>query len=190
MKKGKLIKIKNFIFSIICCITIVIFANNISQAEIIGAEGGNDKLNETELTNNYLKAINLSNDIAKQTIDNPYEDKPYSEEYLKWINSSDEEKEKYGDIIPSKEFIAIHNKKEDSQLNSDENSIEATAVNLPSYYKTSNLAVENQNPSGWCWAYSSLKCLQTYFQKTKNIKYNFAEYHLAYMRFKAFGRLE
>ena len=192
MKNWKKLKIKNFIFSIVCCISIVIFINNISQAEIVETEDVNNELNEMELSNNYLNAINLSNDVAKQSIDNPYEDKPYSDEYIKWLNLSDEEKEKYGNTIPPKEFIAIHKNitKENDELNLDEKSIEATANNLPSYYKMSDLTVENQSKSGWCWAYSSLKCLQTYFQRIKNIKYNFAEYHLAYMRYTQYGRLE
>lgn len=47
--------------------------------------------------------------------------------------------------------------------------------------------MENQETSGWCWAYSSLKCLETYFKQNKNLDYNLAEYHLAYMRLKEFG---
>ena len=186
-KKLKNKKISSLLFIIICNISIIMFVNVFSQAEEINSE-----LNENQENKNYLNAINLGIDVAKQSIDNPYEDKPYSDEYIKWLNLSDEEKEKYGNTIPPKEFIAIHKNitKENDELNLDEKSIEATATNLPSDYIISNLTVENQSKSGWCWAYSSLKCLQTYFQKVKNINYNFAEYHLAYMRYPDFGRLE
>ena len=66
MKNWKKLKIQNFIFSIVCCISIVIFINNISQAEIVETEDVNNELNEIELSNNYLNAINLGIDVAKQ----------------------------------------------------------------------------------------------------------------------------
>ena len=66
MKNWKKLKIQNFIFSIVCCISFVIFINNISQAEIVETEDVNNELNEIELSNNYLNAINLGIDVAKQ----------------------------------------------------------------------------------------------------------------------------
>lgn len=120
-----------------------------------------------------------------------YEDKEYNDEYLKYLKLSDEEKAKYN-IIPPKEFIAIHktyDEKSSDNLKKSELRDNAVTFSIPTKYSLKdniNLKVENQKDSGWCWAFSSLKCLETYLQKNKIGDYNLAEYHLAYMRYKDF----
>lgn len=186
-------ELKRLILIICSIILLTMGVENISQAEILETEQLSDKLNieenYEENSSSYLNTIEQSLEFVKQQNNNPYEDKPYSDEYIEWLNSSEEEKAKYGDVIPAEKFIAIHNNtaEENSKSNSDENSIEATATSLPSNFIISNLTVENQGSAGWCWAYSSLKSLQTYLIKNGKGTYNFAEYHLAYMKYTQFG---
>ena len=73
MKKRAIVQINNFIFFIIC---IIIFENlffTISKANI------ND-------------AINISKEVVEQSSNSLNEDKKVSDEYIEWINASDEEK--------------------------------------------------------------------------------------------------
>lgn len=115
-------------------------------------------------------------------------------EYIEWYNSTKEErKAKWGELIPPTILTKINNDESAQENLTQERSpnlLRASSsldnVVTDSYYKLGNLAVENQNGSGWCWNYTSLKTLQTYFQK-KGTFYNFAEYHLGYMRYKEFG---
>lgn len=180
MKKIKKNKISNLIVVFIAVILMTIGYNVTSNASAME------------------ESINIISDIIKQQSDDPYQDKPYNEDYLKYLSLSDEEKAKYS-VIPEKEFIAIH-PDENTQSNKTEsiqsvnlieaNNVNATASTIPSSYNLKdhiNLTVESQKDSGWCWAYSSLKCLQTYFLKHGGSNYNFAEYHLAYMRYNFFG---
>ena len=162
----------------IICITCLFFLNN----SIIYSSD----LNEF---NKITNAVNFSLDVINQKSNNEYK---YNEEYLKWLKLSDEEKEKYGDVIPNKEFIQInlendtlYNKR--TNIKSKANNILAQSNEIPKKFLIKNVKVESQGDSGWCWAYSSLKCLETYLNKNKNLNYNLAEYHMAYMRFKEFG---
>ena len=120
MKVDKIIK--NLIFIIICSMAIIIFLNITSEAEILGETLSEE--NEEE-----------------QVSDDPYEDKPYSDEYLKWLNASDEEKAEYGDVVPPEEFIAIHKGEEsDEQLNTNnKKNIQSSAASYASYYVIKNL---------------------------------------------------
>lgn len=120
---------------------------------------------------------------------NDSEDLPYSKEYLEYLQLSDEEKEKVNDI-PRKEFISVHLPEEKVSLYSDMSAPVEQASTLPSKYNLKdniNINVENQGATGWCWAFSSMKTLETYISKNKAQNYNLAEYHLAYMRYKYFG---
>lgn len=151
--------------------------------------------NTTSKANVIEESINIGSELIKQQSDDPYQDKPYSDEYLKYLQLSDEEKSKAYDI-PRKEFIAVHKDINDSENAYSNNDLEyqsepsTTDSSLPAKYNLKDnisIKVEDQKSSGWCWAYSSLKCLETYLQKNKIGNYNLAEYHLAYMRYKFFG---
>lgn len=172
---------------LIICITCPILINN---STICAKE-----LNDEALSNEASKIINSANfsfDIISKQSNNIHIDKEYSEEYLNWLNLSDEEKEKYGDVIPNEEFIKIDLKNENLytkniDISSKKANVLAKTNEIPSEFLIKNVKVESQEDSGWCWAYSSLKCLETYLKKNKNLEYNLAEYHLAYMKYKEFG---
>lgn len=191
-------KITKNVIVIICIICLFLLENSAiftSNADEL------EKILLNENANEIIKGINYSLDIIKQQNDNEHENKQYNEEYLKWISLSNEEKEKYGDAIPNEEFISLNLENDNidnkgkllikkNSINSKLSNVLAEENEIPSKFFIENIKTESQGDSGWCWAYSSLKCLQTYFQKVKNINYNFAEYHLAYMRYPDFGRLE
>ena len=195
-KKGENMKINIYIEKIIIVtgfiFSIILFLPINSHAEIIKDNKDGIEIKEYQ---SVIDAVTISSDVIKQAINNVNEDKPYTDEYIKWLNSSDEEKIQYGNIVPSKEFIAVHkNVDETINVGDSNNKIQSQTVNAgninasnASYYKLSNIIVENQSDSGWCGIYSSLKCLQTYFQQVKNVTYNLAEYHMAYMTMKEFG---
>lgn len=112
----------------------------------------------------------------------------YTEEYLKYIESTEDEKKEF-EIKPAMYDIPIFQNK-----NEEKETKEIEAKDIPAsenYYKIQNIRVENQANSGWCWAYASLKCLETFLMKKDGIgsneNYNFAEYHLAYMKYKNFN---
>lgn len=204
MKKKTIMQINNFIFLIIC---IIIFENLFCISS---------KANTNDV-------INISEEVVEQKTNNLNENKNISNEYIEWMNASSEEKKEYGDIIPEKEFISIHENEsnclgvteqakkvanssnclinEDGKSKildredysrsslSDEKDVSTSVPNSYNLNNYLNIDVEEQKDSGWCWAYSSLKCLETYLKKNKsnNINYNFGEYHLVYMRYNLFG---
>ena len=96
------------------------------------------------------------------------------------------------EIIPSMYKIPISKETEDKENGEIESfASQEDSIVSSSYYKIQNLRVENQYTSGWCWAYASLKSFETYLMKHDNIgdnsNYNFAEYHLAYMKYNSFN---
>ncbi len=126
----------------------------------------------------------------------------YTEEYLEYLKLSDEEKSKV-EVIPRKYFVSFDeffNKKEtvlegvdeeeDTQNDSTnyERIVRDTA--LPSKFSLANsigISIENQKQSGWCALYTSIKSLETFCTLNGKGNYNFAEYHVAYMKMKQFG---
>ena len=193
----KIILIINFIF----IINIMFVTTNIYSTEL-------NKIEKNILNNNikdysYLKAIKN----AKEIINDKNNNIVYTDDYLKWLKLSNAEKQKYGDAIPNKEFIKINlpnDKLSDlSKIKNNKKNLMASAgesneqenISIPNNFLSIgkkednkiNLKVENQGTSSWCWAYSSLKCLEAYLQKNKNLDYNLAEYHLVYMKLKEFG---
>ena len=177
MKKNMKKQNRNLILTFISIILILFSCNTISKANLIE------------------ESINIGSELIKQQSDDPYQDKPYSAEYLKYLQLLDKEKSKVYDI-PRKEFIAIHKNIDNGEELYSNYAVEyaaesnTTESSLPAKYNLKDyigLKVENQGSSGWCWAYSSLKCLETYLQKNKSLNYNLAEYHLGYMRYKYFG---
>lgn len=177
MKKNMKKQNRNLILTFISIILILFSCNTISKANLIE------------------ESINIGSELIKQQSDDPYQDKPYSAEYLKYLQLLDKEKSKVYDI-PRKEFIAIHKNIDNGEELYSNYAVEyaaesnTTESSPPAKYNLKDyigLKVENQGSSGWCWAYSSLKCLETYLQKNKSLNYNLAEYHLGYMRYKYFG---
>ena len=162
---------------IIYIVIICIFANTSSycmQMENNNLESNTDKCNNSIIDERVEK-----NELQ------------YTEEYLKYINSTEDEKKEF-EMKPAMYDIPMLQNK-DEMLYSKEKTIEARGLPLAgSYYKIPNLRVENQANSGWCWAYACLKCLETFLMKNdgigKNENYNFAEYHLAYLKYKNFNK--
>lgn len=198
----KITKHKNMIkilFRVCIIINIVVFLNLFDTISFANMDETIDGYEE--ITQQYSNELN--------------QNKVFSDEYVKWLKSSN--KEKYGNIIPEEEFISINENKEndweDIEQNEEIDIIDYTGkmnflkesnyvaasskeeesnLSIPDSYNLKDymsLNVEQQNDSGWCWAYSSLKCLETYLKKSKSkdVDYNLAEYHLAYMRYDTFG---
>ena len=145
----------------------------------------NIELNEDfyEYTQSVSENINGENQIGDEL--------EYTEEYLEYLKLPEEEKKNHA-IIPSMYKVPI-NQNDIASKNYEIESFSSEEKNIASsaYYKMANLRTENQGKSGWCWAYACLKCLETYLMKHDNIgkneNYNFAEYHLAYMKYKNFN---
>ncbi len=125
----------------------------------------------------------------------------YSEEYLDYLKLSDEEKSE-SNVVPRKYFVSfddVFNKKETTlegveEENTHNDSVNSTKVvkanSLPSKYdlsKSITISIEDQGKSSWCTAFASIKSLETFCALNGKGEYNFAEYHLAYMRMKQFG---
>ncbi len=125
----------------------------------------------------------------------------YTEEYLEYLKLSDEEKSKV-EVIPRKYFVSFDeffNKKEtvlegvdeeDTQSDSTNDQKTVKATSLPSKFSLANsigISIENQQQSGWCALYTSIKSLETFCTLNGKGNFNFAEYHVAYMKMKQFG---
>ena len=167
--------------------------NNLEEQNLNYEEGM-----EKEYFNYEQQDLDLKEDNAESDLSDRFE---LNEEYIEWLNSSEEErKEKWGNYIPEKYIVKINPNGENGEKIDSVQELEIgtpllrTAISLEnrpteSYYNLKdkiNIPVEDQKDSGWCWNYTSLKTLQTYFLK-KNKSYNFAEYHLGYMRYKNFN---
>lgn len=126
----------------------------------------------------------LTGEVEAKDSGNEQNNLEYTQEYLKYMQASEEEKMLYGDI-PPKYGVPFN------ESNSSDEEIEAKAQSIPSSYMINGLRVEDQSGTGWCWAYASLKSFETYlmkmYGKNNNSSYDFSEAHLAYSRYKEFG---
>src|SRR5574344_1596618 len=123
--------------------------------------------------------------------------KDYTKEYIEYLKLSDEEKSKV-EVVPRKYFVpfdSLFTQKESntniiSKAKSISNDVSLPNEELPSRFDLRdkiNVIVEDQGESGWCWAYSSLKCLQTNYALSSNQNIDLSESHLAYMRLNQMG---
>ena len=144
----------------------------------------NDLKNESD---NFIEEKNENTIVENE--DNS-EEKIYTKEYIEYLQLTDEEKARVN-VIPEKQFISIEsfdNKKINS-LGSKNQGTEKK--DLDARYNLSehiDISVENQGYSSWCWAYSSLKTIDTYVAKNFDVEYNSSESHLAHLRSTYFGQ--
>ena len=122
-----------------------------------------------------LDNINIANNENKE--------KTYDEEYIKYLQLSEQEKENLP-VIPNSEFVPM------SAINDKIISLGNTQVE--EYYDLRNvigdkITVDYQNGAGWCWAYASAKSAETFMTLQNNKIYNLSEAHIAYSRCKFFG---
>ena len=159
-----------------------------------------NKIDEINTNQNNIENSKINEEYDTEEIDeNLDHGLEINEEYIEWKNSSDEERKKrWGDYIPEKYIVKINYDGKNTNIidtyvlqeNQDIMLRDSSLDTKPTerYYNLKdsiNIPVEDQNGSGWCWNYTSLKTVQTYFLK-KGKNYNFAEYHLGYMRYKNF----
>ena len=88
-KKGENMKINIYIEKIIIVtgfiFSIILFLPINSHAEIIKDNKDGIEIKEYQ---SVIDAVTISSDVIKQAINNVNEDKPYTDEYIKWLNSS------------------------------------------------------------------------------------------------------
>ena len=136
---------------------------------------------------NYKVFAILDDDIEISEEDN------YSEEYKKYLQLTDEEKERY-EIIPEENAVSISEfniKNEMSNLRYGIiNYISAIYNNnLPTSYDLRNkikIRVEKQSPYGNCWAFAILGALRTHlavkgYTDAEGYTLDFSEWHMDYL---------
>ena len=108
----------------------------------------------------------------------------YTQEYIAWTKLSDEEKE--NTIMPPMcDLSNNQNNVSVSAITSQVRSIfDAKATALPSKYDTRKLSympdVKNQEPTGGCWAFSTITSFEMYLGKLLNIRERFSTRHMEY----------
>lgn len=132
------------LISTISILTIIISFTITSQAESVKIIE-NDKnalITQNDSSWNTDAIVNLISNIINQQTEDIFADKPYSDEYLNWLNLSKEEKQEYGTAIPNKEFIAIHSN-EDKNNNLNENNKNANLADEKIDIATKNISVKS-----------------------------------------------
>ena len=112
--------------------------------------------------------------------------KEYNEKYLKYLTLSEKEKSKQ-ELIPEKFIISPQRDKEKIsvlEINNNEKASEPKANYSASYdlRKKIDIRVERQSPLGLCYAYSTIKSVETNLAlRNKITNENLSEIHLAVM---------
>ncbi|MBE6157535.1 MAG: hypothetical protein E7160_01955 [Firmicutes bacterium] len=128
-----------------------------------------------QLSDTQKQVINIED---KKTNIEKLEEKAYSDEYKKYQEMSEKEKEKI-DVIPRKEEVpitVIDDIKEDNDYTDDKK--------LPKKYNLKDkikLRVEDQGGYGLCWDFASMKSLETNMQLHGLGEQDFSESHVDYM---------
>ncbi len=106
----------------------------------------------------------------------PKKEEKITDDYKKYLKLSEEEKSEL-DVIPRKEEIPIE------KLDEIEDEIKIKDE-LPTKFNLKdkiNIQVEDQESFGLCWAFASLKSLETNVALKKNKNYDFSEMHVDYL---------
>lgn len=108
--------------------------------------------------------------------------KEYTEEYLKYIQLTEEEKIEWGPI--PRKFVVTLDEDRNNQPRAGIATYGATPTltTIPSKYNLKdkiNISVENQGSLGICYAYATTKSIETNLALTKGITKNLSEIHLA-----------
>ena len=126
----------------------------------------------TKVEQEILGTSDTKTEIEKEV------EKSYSDEYKKYENLTEEEKEKL-DVIPRKEEVPIteiDEIKEDVDYKKD-------VLTIPDSYNLKDhitLRVENQQSYGLCWDFASMKSLETNIQLHEGRDLDLSELHLDY----------
>ena len=126
----------------------------------------------TKVEQEILGTSDTKTEIEKEV------EKSYSDEYKKYENLTEEEKEKL-DVIPRKEEVPIteiDEIKEDVDYKED-------VLTIPDSYNLKDhitLRVENQQSYGLCWDFASMKSLETNIQLHEGRDLDLSELHLDY----------
>ena len=121
----------------------------------------------------------------------------YTEEYKRWVGLSKEEKTKYG-VIPRKYNVPFDvlyentSKKEtfNQKLLRKSPLLQSSEEIIPEKFDLRdkiNIPVRNQKTYGLCWAFASLKSLETNLALNGYGDFDFSEFHLDYLESNEFG---
>ena len=148
---------------------------------------------EQNFQNENILEETLKNDIEQDEIE---DEENYTEEYKEYLKLSDEEKEAIG-VIPRKYKVPLDMIYEDTEEVKEDASLfnlfgvfaktklkSTYADELPSSYNLKdhiNIKVENQEKFGLCWAFASIKSLETNLSLKEGVDYDFSEMHLGYI---------
>ena len=116
----------------------------------------------------------VKDNLKEKNEPEPQEEK-YTEDYKEYLNLPKEEQEKI-EVIPRKEIVE---KEELEKIKEEQKEIE-----IPSKFNLADkltINVENQGQYGICWAFSSLKTLETYLQLHNEGTYNLSEIKMDYI---------
>lgn len=165
-------KLKNLLMVLIIILLGVLQSSNVLANEKVNTNNENIKNNK-----NYSSA--------------------YSKAYLEYLELSDEEKSKIK-VIPRKYNIpldSIYEEKKPSIFNlfalkSDANTNSEETSELPEKFDLRdeiNIATKDQDKYGLCWAFASIRSLETNLLLNGYGDYDFSEWHLAYTKKNGFG---
>ena len=111
----------------------------------------------------------------------------YTEEYKKWLELPEEEKAKCK-IIPRKykvPFSVLYENNTENEILKRKQIVKvAEEKQIPESFDLRDkieIPVRNQGSHGLCWAFASLKTLETYFSLNGYGDFDFSENHLAYL---------
>ena len=192
MKEKKAIRICAVLIGVIGVfiigISVMLFINGKSDKEF----QTNTNRDLKKLSDNQKKIFGLLDEKDEQEkrinekIEKEINKKIYSDEYQKYLELSEEEKNKV-EVIPRKERIPASELEEIKQiedntinLNNDTN-ITDEIPNKFSLADTLQIDVENQGSFGLCWDFASLKTIETFEQLHNQKKYDLSEIQVDYI---------
>lgn len=180
----KIIRIENCAFQENKNIRSIVIPNTVIEIKD-SAFYGCENLNKVVLPDSVKKigesTFDNCNKLRSISMNENGEEKSYNENYIHYLKLSDREKAEV-EVIPRKEFVPLSSLKKGTETKNSKVLLEK--YNLKDDI---NIIVENQGQAGWCWAYSSLKAVDTYAAINLGVNYNSSEAHLAYTRSTFFG---
>lgn len=182
MKKHLLYVILSVIFVELCVIVSLNVFNHKDNKQI----NDESRQSSNELSEKDKKILDIEEseeEKNKNALQEKIEDKATTDEYKKYDNLTDEEKEEL-DVIPRKDVVVIE---ELDDLNEEDDNNPIIKDEIPSRYDLRDymdLKVEDQGNLGLCWAFASLNTLETFLSLHENVMYDFSEIHLDYIESK------
>lgn len=169
---------KKFI-SVILLVTII-FSVLSGYSDVFALEKQSD-------ASHKAKQNNLQNHVTYEDSQEDESDKEYSRAYKKYLELSDEERAEVK-VIPRMYDVPLDMLYEQKPVTKGllKSSVEST---LPKYFNLNDvidIQVENQGWYGLCWAFASIKPLETYLSLRQQ-EYDLSEMHLGYLSTEDFG---